>query len=330
MAPEQKNVLIFCPAFFGYQNRIAQAFKDEGYSVDLYDERPNNGFICKTLLRLNFKPYKAVVQKYIKKIINANKDKKYDYILVVKSEAFGEKELELLRNAYKNAEFVLYLWDSVVNIPDGEKKIGFYDKVLTFDPNDAEKYNIPFLPIPYGKEYAENKQIDDYKYDVAFIGTAHTVRPRVVKLIKKQCEEMGRKCYTYFYSPHILVYFLNKLTNKDYKYISRKEVNFKGLTSKEVCEIYASSRCVLDIEHPRQKGTTTRPVEMLPMKKKIITTNTYVKDFDFYSENNFLIIDRNNPVIKEEFFETPYMESSNEVVEKYSPKTFVRRCFGEE
>ena len=87
--------------------------------------------------------------------------------------------------------------------------------------------------------------------------------------IKKQCEAMGKKCYCYFFSPHILVYLFNKIINRDYKHISLKEVNFKGLTAKEVCEIYNSSKCVLDIEHPRQKGTTTRPVEMLPMKKKI-------------------------------------------------------------
>ena len=324
----KKSVLMFAPKFFGYEKRLSDAIEDEGYEVDLYDERPNNGFICKTLLRLNFKPYKAVVRKYIKKVINENADKQYDYVLVIKSEAAGEKELKLLREAYPNARFILYLWDSVANVPDGEKKISLYDKVFTFDPNDAEKYNIPFLPIPYGKEYIEAEQSDTFKYDVAFIGTAHSVRPRIVRLIKKQCEEMGRKCYTYFYSPHILVYLLNKVMNRDYKYISLKDINFKGLSAAEVCEIYNSSKCVLDIEHPKQKGTTTRPVEMLPMKKKIITTNTHVKDFDFYSENNFLIIDRDNPQISEEYFESPYIEASKEVVEKYSPKTFVETLLG--
>lgn len=324
----KKSVLMFCPKFFGYEKRLSNAISDEGYLVDLYDERPNNGFICKTLLRLNFKPYKAVVRKYIKKIIDKNADKQYDYVLVVKSEAAGEKELKLLREAYPNARFILYLWDSVANVPDGEKKLSLYDKVLTFDPDDAKKYNIPFLPIPYGKEYSQAEQKDTYEYDVAFIGTAHSVRPRIVKAIKKQCEAMGRKCFTYFYSPHILVYLLNKFTNCDYKYISLKEINFKGLTANEVCEIYNSSKCVLDIEHPRQKGTTTRPVEMLPMKKKIVTTNTYVKDFDFYSENNFLIIDRNNPVIKEEFFETPYLMATEDILYKYSPKKFVETILG--
>ena len=326
---KKKSVLMFCPKFFGYEKRLSNAISDEGYLVDLYDERPNNGFFCKTFLRLNFKPYKAVVRKYIKKIINENADKQYDYVLVVKSEAAGEKELKLLREAYPNAQFILYLWDSVANVPDGEKKLSLYDKVLTFDPADAKKYNIPFLPIPYGKEYSEAKQSDSYEYDVAFIGTAHSVRPRIVKTIKKQCEAMGRKCFTYFYSPHILVYLLNKVVNRDYKYISLKEINFKGLTANEVCDIYNSSKCVLDIEHPKQKGTTTRPVEMLPMKKIIITTNTHVKDFDFYSENNFCIIDRQNPVINEDFFETPYLMATEDILYKYSPKTFVLKCFGE-
>ena len=71
---------------------------------------------------------------------------------------------------------------------------------------------------------------------------------------------------------------------------------------------------MLDIEHPRQQGTTTRPVEMLPMQKKIITTNVYVKNFDFYNENNFCLIDRENPVVDEKFFETDYLPASEEVI----------------
>jgi hypothetical protein len=35
-------------------------------------------------------------------------------------------------------------------------------------------------------------------------------------------------------------------------------------------------------------------------------------------------------VINEEFFESPYIEASKEIVEKYSPKTFVKKCFDEE
>lgn len=325
---EGKKILMFAPQFFGYRETIAEQLKEMGCQVDLYDERPNNSAFCKIMLRYNVKLYHPTVMKYYLSVIEENKDKDYDYIFVIKSEAINQKIFDKLKEAYPNAKFILYLWDSVENVPDGEKKIKLYDRVLTFDPVDAEKYGIPFLPIPYGKEYTKYENNADYKYDVAFIGTAHSVRPRVVKQIRKQCEKMGRKCFTYFYSPHILVFLFNKLTNKDYKYISLKEINFDSLSTEEVCQIYNISRCVLDIEHPKQHGTTTRPVEMLPMKKKIITTNKHVKDFDFYSENNFCIIDRENPVINEEFFESPYIEASREVMEKYSPKIFVETLLG--
>lgn len=85
----------------------------------------------------------------------------------------------------------------------------------------------------------------------------------------------------------------------------------------------------MDIEHPRQNGTTTRPVEMLPMKKKIITTNKYVKNFEFYNENNFLIIDRETPCLKEEFFESEYLPVDKDVLYKYSPENFVKNVMGE-
>ena len=150
MSQTRKKVLMFCPTFFGYENRIAEAFRDEGFDVALYNERPNNGFVCKTALRLNLKFYKRVVTNYIKKIIEGNDSKSFDFILVVKGEAISEKEITLLKKAYPNAKTVLYLWDSVANVPDGEKKLDLYDRLLTFDPVDAEKYNIKLRPLFFG------------------------------------------------------------------------------------------------------------------------------------------------------------------------------------
>lgn len=321
-----KKVLMFCPTFFGYEKRLELALLNSGYDVDLYDERPSNGFFGKTFIRLGFKFYRPVVNNYIESIIAENMGKDYDYILVVKGEVLWEPQLKLLKKAYPNAKLVLYLWDSVINTRNCEKNMPFYDKVLSFDPEDAKKFNIPFLPIPYGKEYTY-ENTENYEYAAAFIGTAHSVRPRVVKAIKAQLEAMGENCFTYFYSPHIMVYLLNKLTNHDYKYLPLKEVHFKPISAKDVSDIYNKTKCVIDIEHPRQNGTTTRPVELLPMKKKIITTNSYVKNFKFYSDNNFLIIDRDNPKIDYDFLKSEYTTIDDEILDIYSPKKFVEKLF---
>ena len=52
-----------------------------------------------------------------------------------------------------------------------------------------------------------------------------------------------------------------------------------------------------------------RTIEIaLGMRKKSITTNLDIKEYDFYDKNNILIIDRKNPIINKEFLETNYHE----------------------
>ena len=319
------NILMFCVKFFGYENRLARAFEESGYHVDLFDERPSNSALAKICIRKDIKAYRGTVRRYIESIIEKQKGKTYDYIVVIKGEAINEKIVELLRRTYPDARFLLYLWDSVCNIPGCEKRMKLYDRVMTFDPEDAEKYHIGFLPIPYGQEQLQNAHTDRFEYDVTFIGTAHSIRPRVVKQVEKICRENGKKCFSYFYSPHILVYWLNRLTNPDYRFIKKEDVHFKSLSLEETYRIYSLSRCVLDIENPRQQGTTARPVEMLPMHKKIITTNENVKKFPFYNENNFYIIDRDKPEIDNRFFDLPYLPVDQKIMEQYSGRSFVKQ-----
>lgn len=61
--------------------------------------------------------------------------------------------------------------------------------------------------------------------------------------------------------------------------------------------VLAISKAQIEIQHPSQKGLTTRAFESLGTKTKLITTNPAIRQYDFYNSNNILIIDRNNPVI---------------------------------
>lgn len=322
-----RSVLLFCSRFFGYEKRIEDALSDIGMDVCMYDERPSSGFIGKACVRLNIAPYRPVVRRYYQSILNRHKGDRFDYVLVINGEAISEDILDMLRLAYPRAEFILYLWDSVRNIPDCEKRMGRYDRVLTFDPADAKTYGIPFLSVPYGKEHTRTYANDHYDFDAAFIGTAHSIRPRVVTQIRRQCEALGRTCFTYFYSPHILVYFFYKLTNPDYRYISLRDIHFKPLPISAVCDIYSRSKCVLDIEHTGQRGSTPRTVEMLPMKRKIITTNALIREYDFFNGQNFCIIDRADPRIDPDFFDKPFIPVPDSVLHRYSPAHFARSLF---
>lgn len=318
-----KSVLMFCPEFFGYREQIVNQMGLEGCFVDCYDERPASDFLTKALLRMNSPLIRSRVKKYYAGIITKNRDKHYDYVFVIKGEAVDSEIIGMLRNVYSDAVFVLYLWDSVRNVPGGQRKLGLYDRVLTFDPDDARKYDIPFRPLFYGSGFERAQDEDTYAYDICFVGTAHSVRPRIVKEIERSCAQNGLRFYSYLYLPHVLVYVYNRLTNRDYRRVSRGDIHFEPLPRHEVQDIYRSSRCILDIEHPGQQGITSRPLEMLKMQKKIITTNQKIADYDFYCEDNFLIIDPDHPSLDTEKLNREYVPVSRELLDKYSVKGFL-------
>ena len=319
---------MFCGSFFGYEQRIADAIRNIGYEVDLRDERPNSGFIAKTCIRYNIGLYRPLTKRYYQQIIQETSDISYDYVLVVKGEAVNEEVICLLREAHPEAKFVLYLWDSVANIPDCEKKIGLYDRVLTFDPQDAEQYGLIHRPLFFGKEYestpTENQQ---FEYDFSFIGTAHTCRPRIVGELGKNRQEQGRKYFAFLYLPHPLVFMYNKVLNRDYAPVRKADISFSPMNAAEIKDVYNRSKCILDVEHQKQRGLTMRTIELVGMQKKIITTNTMVKKYDFYNPANICVIDRQNPVVEESFWDREYEPVPQEILDRYSIRAFVREIF---
>ena len=326
---EHKKVLMFAPNFFGYRERIAQELRDMGWVVDLYDERPNNGAFCKVMLRLNCGLYRGKVLSYYRSVIRENAEKDYDYVFVIKSEAINEAVFSELKQAYPRAEFVLYLWDSVENVPDGEKKIRLYDRVLTFDPVDAKDYGLEFRPLFFGKDYESRPEKQDaYIYDVAFVGTAHSARPRIAKQLQQQCRSRGSDSYHYLFLPHRLVFFYNKLLNRDYRQVTSGDIHYTPLSAQTIREIYGKSRSILDVEHGAQRGLTMRTIEMIGMGKKLITTNQSIREYDFYDPNNICIIDRENPVVEESFFHTDYAPIPAKILSRYSIRAFVQDIFG--
>jgi hypothetical protein len=80
---------------------------------------------------------------------------------------------------------------------------------------------------------------------------------------------------------------------------------------------------LLDIHRSKQDGLSFRVFESLGKEKKIITTNTAVKNYDFYIPNNILIIDINNLILTKEFFQTKYEPLSKTILEKYYIENWV-------
>ena len=65
------------------------------------------------------------------------------------------------------------------------------------------------------------------------------------------------------------------------------------------------------------------------MGRKVMTTSSLIRQYDFFNEQDFCVIDPAAPIVDERFLQTPYQPVSREVLEHYSIGAFIRDIFAE-
>ncbi|MFM4774583.1 hypothetical protein ACEUD0_01845 [Aeromonas veronii] len=152
---DRKNILLFCPSFFGYDISIKNEMESLGAKVSLFDERPFKSFFGKALLRLNFSwLLKWYIDRYFKKIIYPLVDD-LDLIVLINPESISSDLLKRIKLLNENVKVIVYMWDSFKNKSQASKLIDVSDSFFTFDPVDANNYGLTFLPLFYIPQYEE-------------------------------------------------------------------------------------------------------------------------------------------------------------------------------
>lgn len=322
-----KKVLLLAPKFFNYENSILNEIRKLGGQADYYDERPGNDFFTKVCIRLGYKGILASkINKYYNSILEEVSDV-YDFVLIVNTESITKDILMKFREKLSKSKFIIYMWDSVKNKKGQIEFVDLVDKFITFDQNDIQfNDKIKYNPLFYIPEYEDiSKSSAEYKYDLLFIGTVHSDRYNIVKKIKNQLSS-NRKMYCYFYHPSKIVFILKKIFDKNFRRIPLREVSFVSLKRDQVISLVRQSRVILDVEHPSQSGLTMRTIESFGAKRKMITSNSDIKKYDFYSELNQKVFDRNTAeIIVDDFFFDSLFESGSECIYKsYSLRSWLK------
>ncbi|MDB5288264.1 MAG: hypothetical protein JWR05_3213 [Mucilaginibacter sp.] len=318
-----KNIILISPKYFNYEKEIQNELEKRGAFVYFIDDRIKNNTLNKALFRLKLKEKigKNKVIDYFKSHLENNRDRKVDYLIAIIPEGFSKEIIQYYKTQLKDTIFILYMWDSIDNRPYIIETLGFYERALTFDKNNADKYGLEFRPLFYTKSYKEiglrKENCKYFKYDLSFIGTAHSDRYSV---IKKFVHGSNNKLKTFFFfylqNPILIVYYW--IIDPMFRKVKIKDISFISLPQKEVLSVIENSFCIVDINHPKQSGLTIRTIEVLGAKRKLVTTNRDILDYDFYDSENILLIDRNNPIFDGAFFEKPYKEINKEIYNKYS------------
>ncbi len=312
------KVLFLCPDYFGIYKVIQKEIQDQTLcelkSVIFEDYKYKNlfqkiqNFLAKTFLKKNLKKIWASKEQ----ISTIAQNDCFDYLFVICPDFLLNDELKYITERAKKS--IVFYWDSFSNIPRYERTLPFFDKHYSFEPNDVKKYNLSFLTNFYYNTTQNNNPIND----LFFIGTFDE-RIEIILKVLKSTTKSGK-------SAQIFLQTKNERIIEKYKF---ENITFikKPIIFTESEKIYNNSKIILDVQKKIQNGLTFRVFEAMGKRKKLITTNEDIINYDFYNPNNIFIWKNETTTIPNSFFETPYEELPQQIYEKYSIQNWVKTIF---
>ncbi|MCY0978741.1 hypothetical protein PGH12_10360 [Chryseobacterium wangxinyae] len=310
---EEKVVLLITYDNWGFNQYIADALEKKNYKVkhinfhsfrykypSFYHKALN--FFTKNFGIANLKHthYNQIILDQIKDL------KSIDTSIFIKADFLSKKTIRAVNE--KSRQSVLIISDSINRYPKTKNVLSLFDKVFSFEKKDCEKFGLRF------KTNFIYKTIDEipakFKFKVFNISSFDNRFP-VIKKIAKALYEM--KVYSK------IMIFTSKENNEPYLEFSKKPISID-----ENNQLLIESEIMLDVSRNGQEGLSFRVFESLGLKKKLITTNKDIINYDFYNpENIFVIADLDNIMIPQSFFENAYVPVSEQILNKYLIENWV-------
>lgn len=322
-----KTVMFIPLGFYDYDDKIEEEIVKLGYEVTRFTPHGRYTIIDKLLNVLTGGRHAENKALRRQKKILLREGKQYDYVFVIVGRDLAPEVLGEFRKKQPKAKFILYLWDDIDRIKGFEENKKFYDEIYSFAIKDIEKYGIQFLPLFYTEMHEYHNE--EKRYLLNMSGALHSERLEIWEKVAAQCRLHPSQCFLYLVATTASQLFQALLPSKN-PWLNRKYVHLRNMKFQMVTESMKQSKAALDVQFNLQTGLTMRTLESLAAHTKLITTNEYVRDYDFYQYGNIYIIDRENPVVSREFLESEYREVPPEIVKKYSLSNWVAVMFGKD
>ena len=248
---------------------------------------------------------------------------KYDYIFMIVGRNLDIEGFCAFISEQKEAKKILYLWDDAARIDNIDEKEKLFDRIVSFDKSDCDKYGFEFIPLFYLEEYRYDNEPKDI--DILFAGSSHSGRLEFVERLFDNSSINEYKWFIKFVvsKPRLIANMLRLHNRKISKYLTSKNMSVA-----ESSQLLKRSRVDIDIPHLGQNGLSIRMAEALASHTKVVTTNPEVLNYSFYNADNILVINTKSSFIPDEFIKTSYVEVDPELVELYSVNTWVKAVFG--
>lgn len=249
-------------------------------------------------------PFPFAVRKRLKDI------GKYDKLVVIEEYAYLLKVVAWSCRHVSNR--IIYFWNPLAhsctivgrtqlsgNNPYSRyieycKQLGY--RLCSFDRQDSFKYGINFYPQFYKKVPIERMQFPQARF---FFCGYEKDRKDTINLFRQLLDSVGECDFIVVEDGSTPISYL--------EYVHHLS------EATALCEITQKGQC----------GLTQRTIESLFWKKKLITNNDKVKEYDFYRSKNILVVTKNTTsqdVIT--FLEIGYEDIPKDVIAEYDVETW--------
>ena len=319
-----KRILFIGIGFYDYEQCIVERLRSRGAEVDSFQAlapalRPG---VVATSLRLAGIEGRALIRRHERDILRRAGEAIYDQVLIVKSTELRPEFVEALRRRQNRAEFILYQWDSLARMPGVEKRIPFFDRILTFDRQDAMTHaDFAFRPLFY--RHASVPQSAGASASMAhlcFVGWLNSDRLSTLRRLQAIAESQGMSFQVYLYTG--LRTFLRLILRRN-----ARDVHVRTLAYSELLECYRRAAVVVDLPHAQQTGLTMRAIETVGMGRKLLTTAKDVVNYDFYASGNVRVIHAEALELDGSFIREPAKPYAEHVRRRYSLDAWIDDVF---
>ena len=209
-----------------------------------------------------------LVQNKQMEITKKNND--FKGYIIIRSHWFEivDPHLEAIRYKYPNAKIVLLLSDMIDGSCGYLKRIkNFsvpyikqrYDYIITYNYEEAKKYEIEFYELPYTKSKLKDDGIREY--DLFFVGNAKNRLSNIHQLYL-EATKLGLKCG----------FWINNVQEEE-KLQNTNIIYNESLSYMQYLAFMMKSRCIVDLCQKNDK-TTLRYNEAVVYNKKLLTDDS--------------------------------------------------------
>lgn len=302
------KILLVCKDIGGYARKLAEhlsiadqvCFIDTAALAKPFDRAPK-------ILRRPLNRW-AQLRQFSKAVAAGGR---FDVALIINPAQIEPKQLTTGLNASERK--IAYLYDSFSRWPMSREALAVYDEVFSFDPENAEQYGLKKLHNFIYDDYVADGDPGEYS---AFVVMAGKDRVPALEGLARAFDQLGVTDYKFLVQCKPIPGAHPGITFFEQR-----------MSLESVGELVKRSRIILDISKPGQAGLSFRFFEAMAARKKVITTNRHVLDYDFYNPANILVIDEADPVIPESFVSAPYADVPAPIYRKYTLQGWTETVF---